>query len=294
MRVVSYYRDVDDRSKYHFLDWIEKIGEALPLELGDAKLVKLSGLNYNIEDDEYDIAYCPIFYFPNKRPNCFVYAFLSDYRGYEDRVKDWIEKVKPDLLCMLQQLPSDLIDFAGKHGCRVELLPWFVVNRHEENQDERNIHVMCSGCIDENYPFRKKIFNHLSSDKKHNVVLSCSGEFGRYRLSNDEYRSAIRRTRYYASGGIFDSLMPPKYFEVANYGCCLLSPILPYMERCGFIHNDTYISIESTDDIDKWIDTDACIKIGKAAQEMVQEKHSVKTRARQIIDLYNELNRSSQ
>lgn len=284
MKVISYYKDVPDRSKYHFLDWITNMGEALPKEIGDAKLVKLDALSYDIDDGEYDIAYCPMFYFPNRRPKCFVYSFLSDYKGYEGKVKDWLSRVRPDLLCMLQQMPQDLVDYANKIGCRVELVPWFVLDR--KPYLDKEFLGMCSGCIDpKQYPGRRAVYDYLAAKKFDGVTLS-GGPFGKYPLSNEKYIEHISKTKYYMSGGIYDSLIPPKYYEVCNYGCALICRDMPFMERCGFIDGKTYIRIERPEEIEEILKTDAWLEIGKNAQKMVHENHTVAQRAAQILDVY--------
>lgn len=286
LKIVSYYKDVADRTKYHFLDWIEKIGEALPEQMGEATLVPLNSNYYDIVDGDFDLAYCPMFHFPNKRPDCFVYSFLSDYKGYESKVKDWIVKVKPNLLCMLQEMPCGLIDFAKWQGCKVVLLPWFVNNNPK--YEEKTVLGFSGGRIKPaHYPKRKAIYDYLLVKQFEGVVLSGSNKFGNYQYTGQAYLDLLKKVKYYFSGGIYDVLIPPKYYEAANYGCTMVSYDMPYMYQFGFIDGETYIKLNKLEDIDEIIKSDAYLEIGKNAQKMVQEQHTVKVRAKQLLDVYN-------
>jgi hypothetical protein len=282
MKIISYYC-LDDNS--HFPFWQTHIGEALPKYIGDAVLVPITG-NYEVLNDYFDIAYCQLYFIPKSRPAKFVYTFLSDYVGYEKMVKNWILAVKPNLICMLQELPQDLIDFANKNGCRVELLPWFIKDIEKPYQD-RDILGFCSGCIKRNhYPQRGLINDYLKNKKFEGVILSTNELFGKYKFSNDEYIETLKRSRYYFSGGIYDRLIPPKYYEVCNHGCTLVSFDMPFMERCGFINGKTYIKLNKINDIDDILHSDSYLEIGRNAQKMVQEQHTIKNRANKILEIY--------
>jgi hypothetical protein len=282
MEVVSYY---GEDSGSHFPFWQTHIGEALAREISEnAVLNIIRDQNYQV-DKKYDIAYCQTYAVPKTRPADFIYTFLSDCIGYEKMIKNWISSVRPNLICMLQDMPGDLIDFADRHGCIVELMPWFVCNNPEYR--EKDVEGMCSGCLNpKHYPRRRAIYNYLAEKKFDGVVLSGSSEFGHYRLSNEEYVDTIGRSKYYLSGGIYDNLIPPKYYEACNWGCAMISHEMSFMEKCGFVDGETYIKIVELSDIDNILYTDRYLEIGKNAKKMVQERHTVKERARQILEIY--------
>jgi len=286
MKVVSYYGQKRPTDYWTF--WTEGIGIALPKAIGDATLVPLppDTISYDVVEGDYDIAFCHTWAVPKKRPAEFVYSFLSDYVNNETKIREWIKIVQPDLLCCLQTCPEELIDFGKAVGCRIELVPWFVLE--VPDRFEKTITAMCSGCVGSAYPSRTQIYDHLVSMNRSDFVLSCSDDFGNYRLSREGYEEAVRRTKYYFSGGIYDLYIPPKYYEVCAYGACLASFEMPFMERCGFVDGETYLKLTSIEDIGRILKTDQYQAIGRNAQQMIRERHTVEKRARQIREFARE------
>jgi len=232
-----------------------------------------------------DIAFVPFSWYPNIRPTKWIYTFCSDVKGYEDGMFRWMDYVRPNLIGCLQDMPDWLVAWGRANDCAVKLLPWFVCEEVAYNQD-RPIDIMCSGAIGPTYPMRTKIYQYVQTYLRDRAVLSC-GPFGQYPLNRKDYLKALNQIKYYITGGIYDKFIPPKYYEVCNYGCCLVSFPMPRMGECGFVHGNTCIQLASLKDIEKIIETDSYIEIGKDAQAMVQSFHSVRRRAEQIIEVYN-------
>ena len=249
MRVASFYRTVPKESRNHFNTWIDLIGEALPLSLSnDVELCSTLSKSINVETNA-DVSYCQMFLNLSKRSNGFVYTFISDYRGYERRIRDWLIEFKPNLICMLQEMPKDLIEFVKSKNIQIELIPWFVRNKQLSNK-EKTIDVMCSGCINPNhYPFRHKVFNWLKKSDISNKILSCNTKFGEYTLSNEEYENALESSFCFATGGIYDKLIPPKYYEIANNATVVVTHNMPFLEKCGFIDCKTCIVVSRIEEI---------------------------------------------
>lgn len=284
MRVISYFMKA--RPDEHFRFWDEGIGRALPRLLGDSvDYVELRSDHgkYRVKSTDYDIAYCQLFAIPDRRPAKFVYATIGDYRGHEKELAKWIADVRPNLLACLQDMPAELVEYCKSKGCVARLLPWFVLS--DEAYIAKDLTGMCSGCIfPATYPRRAEIYAYLAERRRDDVVLSGSEQFGKYRLSNEEYERLLRRTKYYLSGGIYDLLVPPKYYEAANVGACLVCFPMPMMEQVGFVDGQTYISISSVRDIDAVLGSDRYLQIGKNAQQMIRERHTAWRRAQQILE----------
>lgn len=289
LKIVSYY--AKGNSNAHFMLWVDGIGVALPSKLGKIDYIVLNcdvpviNRQYDVVKGDFDIAYCQLYAMPKDRPASFVYTFLSDYIGYEDKVKEWISIVRPNLLCSLQCVTGDLIKFCATYGCIVKLMPWFVLDKGIYSN--KTIEGMCTGCINKVYPSRRNLFEHLMVKQRKDILLSCSENFGVYPLSNNAYIESIKKTKYYFSGGVYDKFIPPKYYEVCNHGACLVSFDMPEMERCGFVDGETYIKLNSIDDVDKILDTESYIEIGKAAQRMIHMRHTVDSRAKEVLEVYN-------
>ena len=237
-----------------------------------------------------DIAFVPFNFFPDKRPADFIYTFCSDVRNYEVQMLKWQNAVKPNLIGCLQDIPDWLVEWGKQNNCAVKLMQWFFQPIFFEPVKTKK--AMCSGAIGRTYPSRTEIFYHLADLKdidtelqSGEIVLSC-GDFGKYPLTTEQYRKAISESMYYLSGGIYDELIPPKYYEASNYGCCLISKDMPLMQESGFVHNETFIKIESVKEIEDIIMSNRGAVIGQNARKMIQEKHSVKVRAKQIIGEY--------
>lgn len=303
MKIISYYKKA--RPGEHFTFWEDGIGKALIEEIANYSEGSISFGNpigifehcpvhdryYTVErGDCFEIAYCQMFAIPEgKRPAKFVYTFLSDFIGNEKRVYGWIDKVRPNLLCCLQHCPKELVDFGAERGCKVIMLPWFVIDEPRIDFGMKKIDGMCSGAIGPSYPARTKIAKALKEFP--NTIVSC-GTFGNYPLDNIQYTVALAGTKYYFSGGIHDRFIPPKYFEVCNYGACLVSmesdEMSQRMKECGFVDGENYIRIFSLEGIGKLLKSDFWIDVARAGRKLVRERHTVKQRAQRILEEYNE------
>jgi hypothetical protein len=288
LNVVSYHGPGTPEAHWNF--WYDGIGIALQEKIGRTRHVVVTKNNFEFYPvhGDFDIAYIQKPRVPKgeKRPAKFIYSFVSDYFGDEKRTKEWMKKVRPDLMGCLQYCPDELVRFGKSIGCRVELVPWFVTDK-ESYVEDKKITAMCTGCIDNAYSKRKLIYNYLKKLNRKDVVLSC-GSFGKYPLPNDEYQRKIKKTKYYFSGGIHDRFIPPKYYEVCNNGACLVSHELPLMEQFGFVDGETYVKIFNLNEINKVLDSDMYKEIGKAGREMVQKRHTVEARAKKIIEVFRD------
>lgn len=276
----------------HFRAWGDDIGQNLPIQIAkdlcaELSFTKITSSEYETPDFS-DIAYCQLFSTPKKRPAKFIYTFISDYIGNEQKTKNWISHVRPNVLFCLQHLPEDLIYFGSQNECKVMLLPWFVAN--EEISNKKTITAMCSGCTDSRiYPSRSLMDNYLSSLNRNDIISSCSKNFGSYRLSNNEFKEAISKTKYYLSGGIYDRFVPPKYYEACNYGATLIIFNMETLKNCGFIHEENCIIIKNLKEINEIIDSDKYRTISVNAKKFVWEKHSLYKRSKQIIEVFKTL-----
>ena len=237
---------------------------------------------------DFDIAYIQLFEVPTKRPAKFVYSILSDYLHMEACLDDFLERARPDVIVSLQYGRDDLAERCAKYGCKVVQLPWFNADTALiEPNTVRDVGGLCTGTIGGTYPRRDAIHNYLQSLNRGDVVLSGSkiGCHG-FSLDHDAYYDHLRRAQYYFSGGIFDFQIPPKYFEVVNYGACLVTHDLPLLADAGFVHDETCIIIETLDEIPMILDSDRWERIGEAGKAMVDQRHSLAQRATDIIEVY--------
>ena len=60
------------------------------------------------------------------------------------------------------------------------------------------------------------------------------------------------------------------------------------MKEAGFVDGETYIKINSVDDIPAVLESDAWETVGQAGRAMVQQYHSIEARAREIANAYIE------
>ena len=287
------------RPGYHHNFWVREASHALPSKLGKVEhfIIDLDGRKqkdfvghtYTLPEGDYDMIYIQMKKgaVPSKRPDTFIYTMLSDYIGAERRVKHFIKEARPNLLLCLQHWTKELSNYGKKYGCKVVLLPWFVMGKMPYIKD-KTIEGMCTGVIHHTtYKDRKQVHDYLLNMNRDDIILSCSGNFGNYKLTNKEYENYITKTKYYFSGGIHNKLIPPKYYEICNAGACLVSKDMPEMKKCGFIDGKTFIKLNNMSDINKILDTDKYIEIGIAGQKMIEDKHTVDVRAKQIMDIYN-------
>lgn len=241
-------------------------------------------------ETEFDLAYCQLFEVPKRRPAKIIYTILSDYLGMQDVLEDFLMRARPNFLISLQYPNPDLAVQCEKYGCKVIMLPWFN-ERNNQAFGTKTITAMCTGKMGGTYPRRDEIFKALEALNRQDVVLSGITDPTKghaFKLTNEQYQQALASTKYYFSGGIYDFQIPPKYFEVCNYGACLVSPPLPQMEACGFVDGQTYIKLDSDEQIPGILDSEAWMKIGLAGQAMVHKRHSMQQRAKDILEVYND------
>jgi hypothetical protein len=284
--------------------WQESVGVKLQKEIAkvlNAEFIQSPRIHgrdsfdrqdYDVPEGDFDIAYCQLFEVPKQRPAQWVYSIISDYISMEVVLEDFLARAKPDVLISFQyplQPPMDkpnLVEQCARHGCRVVFMPWFNVENEFVTNKERDITAMCTGKMGGTYPFRDKAYKYLESLNRSDIVLSGNPNGSTFRLSDVEYQDSMRRCRYYVSGGIYDMQIPPKYYEVCNYGCCLISPELPMMKEAGFIDGLTYIKVNNVEEIPEILATDRWKRIGKQGQIMVQVQHNLQARARDIARLW--------
>jgi hypothetical protein len=259
---------------------------------------------YDIPDGDHDLAYLQLFEIPHRRPSGFVYSIISDYIGMEDVLEDFLSQVKPNVMISFQyplEPPEDLpglpqlgklpklVEQCGAHGCKVVYLPWFNAEFVDMYDGDKDITAMCTGKMSGTYPFRDMAYRHFEKLGREDIVISGNPTGSTFRLSDEEYRDCLSRCRYYVSGGIYDLQIPPKYYEVCNYGACLISPEMPMMEASGFVNGETYLKAETMDDVMRIIaDPDRWREIGRAGWKMVQQRHSLPQRAWDIAELFKE------
>ena len=256
---------------------------------------------YDPPEWDFDVAYVQLFDPPTRRPARFVWSMISDYIRMESALELWLEATKPNLLVSLQYpltpprrvhwvpfpvaLPN-LVEQCDRHDCRVVFLPWFNEANVPPVPVDRDIAAMCSGKTSSSYPSRSHNAAWLRALRREDVIVSCGAHTDRFALTYQEYLEALVRCRYYVTGGIYDLQIPPKYFEVANYGACLVCVDMPTMEEVGFVDGDTFIRIKSPFDITNVIeDPVRWQKIGAAGRDMVQQRHHMGQRSKEIADI---------
>ena len=313
MRIVSHYKSLgpDQQTAGGIgqgggLYWQNAVGVLLQQELARVLKAELrlcwrphgrdsyDRTDYDIVDDQYDIAYCQLFEVPKRRPAEWIYTIISDYIGMEGVLEDFLARTKPNLLISFQYPlvpPTDwpnLVAQCAALGCRVVFLPWFNVTNEPIYRDHKTVIGMCSGKMGSTYPKRDAIYKYLEKLNRSDVILSGNPNGSTFRLSDAEYQDALRKCRYYFSGGIYDIQIPPKYYEVLNYGACLVSHELPMMAEVGLYPNETYIRLDSLDDIPSILDSDRYKDISKRGQRLAHERHSMTARAVQIAEVYRD------
>lgn len=280
--------------------WYTHMGIALPEILGETthiidinQGIWVGGVGagtYTLDlevDNNFDIAYIQPFIIPTKRPAPFIYSFVNDYQNKRDelKIKKWIKNVRPNFIGSLQTISKEFIDYGKKYNCLIKLMPWFVMEKLPFI--EKKITAMCTGVISNSYPNRTQINNYLKKMKRKDIIAVCSGDRTNFELSNEDYEYFISRTKYYMSGTIHDRYIPPKYYEVCNAGACLVSHETFLMKQSGFIDGKTYLKINNLNDIQKILKYDKWEEIAINGQNMIQEKHTVEVRKKQIMEIYN-------
>jgi hypothetical protein len=295
--------------------WTQVAGIALQQEIArlmDVPLVfqpRLHGKDsfdcqdYEAQPGEFEIVYCQLFECPRERPKGWIYTMVSDYIGMDGLLNTFLDRVRPDLVISLQyplEPPESLADFPqlGKlpnlaaqcehYGARVEYLPWFNAQNIETYEADKPLAGMCTGKMSGTYPMRDACWRYLQKLNRSDIVLSGNPTGSTFTLIDEDYHRALATTRYYFSGGIYDLQIPPKYYEVCNYGACLVSPAMPMMEVSGFVAGQTYLPIQSVDEIPMILHSDDWRDIAPRGQQMVHQRHGLTQRARDIIQLYHQ------
>lgn len=287
LKVVSYY----DSFSEHFPYWEKGIGLALPKYLGNATCIKIDipcG-EYDILPEKFDINYCGCNYFygrtifPKTRPNGFVYSFMTDYEGRKSSIESFIERVRPNLLGCLQVTPEELVEFGAKYDCEVVSIPFFIFENFANEQ--KTINAFCSGNINPSgYPCRYRLYKYLKTIKE-DVCLSCTIPFEMYPLSYAQFKDTLAHTKYYLTAGVRDIEMPANFTNVCNYGACLVVYGMS-LEKYGFVNGETYIRIDSLEEIPNILHSDKWRTVGPAGQAFVRKEFTVTRTASKIFSYY--------
>lgn len=292
MKILSCYKK--HKPGEHWTFWDIGVGVALPAELarqlgGEVlyQVVEDRPMQYySVDNLNCDITYLQKYEIPIVRPKGFVYTFVGDVRGHEEKNKRWIDTVKPDYIGAFEDLPDWLIDFCEERSCVIEFFPWFVVDKIPYNED-RDVVGLCSGSIGRLYPSRTLIYSYLKEKEFEGVCLSC-GPYGHYKLSNRDYRDILSRSRYYLTGPIRDLFVAPKYREAANYGAAIISPWVPPMVNYGFVAGKNIIIIRDVREIEDILKSDVWKSVGLSGRKLIHENHTVENRARRIAEVYKD------
>lgn len=305
LQMVSYYKSLgEDQMKMGGvgqgggLYWQESVGVRLQTEIAklmDAEVTlvprphgkdSFDTKDYDPYPGEFDIAYCQLFECCTQKPAAWVYTMISDFLHMEKVLEEFLDRVRPDVVISLQYWRKPLWDLCKQYGARPVFLPWFNTEKHIYNPSKRNVG-MCTGAMGGTYPRRDAIYKFLEGLGREDVVLSGSatGAHG-FRLSDYEYRKALGETQYYLSGGIYDFQIPPKYYEVMGYGCCLVSHELEMMGDVGLIPGQTYVKIDDVKEIPDVLASLQWEEIGQAGYELVTRRHSLEARAVDIANVY--------
>lgn len=312
LRMISYFKNVNvDNQDVGGIGqggggyWQEQVGVRLQEEVAKvlgAELI-LSGRRYGFDSfdrrdydtiaGQFDIAYCQLFEVPKKRPAKWIYSIISDYISMEAVLEDFLARAKPNVLISFQyplEPPAgkpNLVEQCAKHGCKVVFLPWFNAENTQIWNPHKDVVAMCTGRTGMSYPMRFSIYKYLATLNREDIVLSGNPSGVTFRLTDEEYHDALGRCRYYITGGIYDFQIPPKYYEVCNYGVTLVSPELAMMEEAGFVDGQTYLKLNKLQDIPDIIASTRYNEIGFVGQQMVQARHSIERRAKDIAELFS-------
>ncbi|HUV62405.1 MAG TPA: glycosyltransferase [Sedimentisphaerales bacterium] len=297
-----YWQDVIGRELQKVI--ASELGAALVLNPYCGGRDNRDPVRYDVSSDGFDIAYLELFDTPSRRPADFVWSMISDYIGMEKEMEGFLASVKPNLLISLQyplnppeaipHLPQlgklpNLSEQCVAHGCKVVLLPWFNTQNRTEYNPNKMIPGMCTGRMGSTYPFRNAAWMFLQKLNRPDVILSGNPTGSTFSLSDEDYRRCLGLTKYYFTGGIYDLQIPPKVYEVMNYGACLVCHDMPMMEASGLIPGETYLPIESVEEIPAILERDDWKEIAPKGQAMVHERHSLQARARDFVRVYREI-----
>ena len=290
MKILSCYQKCLPNE--HFKYWEDINGIEIPKEI--ARQLNSDCLAYfqigNAHYDcpiGFDIAYCQMYNMPKQRPANILYSFVSDY--YDTEIELWVSIVKPDVIFALNGLQrfEERRARLEKLGGELVFAPWCsnYIGGVEKTND-----IFISGCINGNYPFRNTACKYLDENVKSPLkyISSCSTEFGKYKLTIEEYGKVLQKSRIYIAGLIFDELLPPKLFEAASNDCCIIthSKNDKWLKEAGFINGEHYLNIDNPEQIlefasEEW--KDRTLAIGRNAGKLIREKHTINKRATQIV-----------
>jgi len=294
LKIASYYKVKSDWVGCGCSDyWSDLIGQQLPAMLGDVKCFPRPYAvdshhtkDYEISDEDFDINYLQLFDLPNRRPTGFVYSIISDVIGLEYEFILWLDRVRPDVIFTVQDYRDILIDLCKSFNCRCIYSPWCVGDYPAEYNPNRDIKALMTGAIGMCYPRRTDIHKCLSQWKLPDMIIKGMPDRNNPPMTLEQYRERLNRSRYYISGGVWDFEIPPKYYEVAAFGACLISHDMPMMEQSGFIDGYTYRKIEKVEDIPAILESDDWINMGQNARQMVLNNHLVSNRAQAVLEAY--------
>lgn len=119
--------------------------------------------------------------------------------------------------------------------------------------------------------------NNIASQPKMQYIAAC----------REQYLESMRSSKLvYAESGIGNQMVR-KYFEACACGAVLVAKRVPGISRMGFIHEKNCIIVEKYEDImgiDSKYSIEQMIRIAKAGQQLILDKHMFVHRARALQD----------
>jgi hypothetical protein len=302
VRIASYYKWLPPQSEvdigYGGLAgrqwWVDVVAKRMMQMLGDATLIgRRHGRSLNHEDivtypilrGKFDMNYCQIWDIPEPRPAGFVFGLACDIIDREKQFEAYLDCVQPNLLITLQDTRAEVFEACAARGIRCVFWPWFDADP-QPYIEQKPFAAMSTGAIGPVYPQRTELMEALESLDRKDVITSPIQDRRAYPLDTVEYHTYLARTRYFVTGGIYDFQIPAKYIEACNYGACLVCFESPHMAEQGWVDGETYIKLNSVDELPAILDSNRWREIGRAGQRMVQSRHLLVHRVRQLQEEY--------
>lgn len=126
LKISSYYSPKSESEPFWKL--MQNVEQLLPIAIADVSqstvdLIAITEEKFITLNDLYDISYCKMFSNPDKRPANYIYTLLIQYTGKEGKVRTWMQKVRPNLVYCLKDVPKDLVSYGNVIKCKIEQLP---------------------------------------------------------------------------------------------------------------------------------------------------------------------------
>ncbi|WP_068672587.1 glycosyltransferase [Oceanobacillus sp. Castelsardo] len=220
-----------------------------------------------------------------------VGLFINDAHRFTSYRRNFISKNKISHLFTVAR--DKCIEIYPEFQHKMEWFPHFVNSEiYKDYHEQKDIHLLMMGAVNDIYPLRQKIFNTYKLDSrfvyhKHPGYKSFNEQEENQLFIGPRYAKEINRAKIFFTCPSIHYYPIRKYFEALACNSLLLAPTFKELEDLGFVPGFHFVSIDENNFKEKaayYLENETKREqIAEQGYLFIHENHSAKIRACELI-----------